>query len=59
MLFLTLSDGLEHLDAVVFPKVYREVRIPKGPALFSGRLDREKGDAVLVISAVEPLAQAG
>lgn len=57
MVFLTLSDGLEQLQAVVFPRVYARLanRMRSGEWLFSGRVGDEQGQPVLVVDDVERL----
>lgn len=56
MVFLTLSDGREQFQGVVFPKVYRELNriLRRGtPLCFDGTLSDEDGEPVLVVSGAE------
>ena len=51
MAFLTLSDGLEQLPAILFPEAYRKFSgLLRGRNVFSGKLNEEK---LLIVNAVE------
>jgi DNA polymerase III alpha subunit len=61
MLFLVLEDREGMLDAVLFPDVYRRVRVPPGnqtPMLVTGlmEIDSKQGEPVLRVEKVEKLA---
>lgn len=53
MVFLTLSDGREQFQGVVFPRVYQRLRgvLRRGtPLCFDGTLGTEHDEAVLIVS---------
>lgn len=57
MCFLTLSDGVEQFQAVVFPDTYRRHSMDmrrSSPIVFSGYLGDEKGESILVVTHAEP-----
>lgn len=58
MSFLTLSDGVDHCQAVLFPEAYRRLSAAsrRGPAMFSGVVEVDRGEFLLVISEIEPLS---
>ena len=61
MVFLTLSDGREQFQGVVFPDVYRRLSmvLRRGtPLCFDGTLGDEEGEAILVVSGAEPVRVA-
>jgi DNA polymerase III alpha subunit len=56
MVFLTLSDGREQFQGVVFPRVYRQLGplLRRGmPICFDGTLGDEEGEVVLIVSGAE------
>jgi len=57
MAFLTLSDGVEQCQAVLFPRAYRELAwaARQGTAVFFGTLEVENGEPLLVVNGIEPL----
>ncbi len=62
MVFLTLSDGREQFQGVVFPRFYRQLSrvLRRGmPICFSGTLGVEDGDALLIVTEAEPLRIGG
>lgn len=60
MCFLTLSDGVSQLQAVLFPEAYRafSMELRKGAAVFSGYIGDEDGEAILAVTHVEALRLA-
>lgn len=59
MVFLTLSDGREQFQGVVFPAAYRRLTqlLRRGaPLCFSGDLGLEEGEVVLIVTEVEPVS---
>ncbi len=58
MVFLTLSDGREQFQGVVFPAIYRRLSplLRRGMAIcFDGSLGDEEGEALLIVSGAEPV----
>ncbi len=56
MVFLTLSDGREQFQGVVFPRVYRQLSplLRRGmPICFDGTLGDEEGEVILIVSGAE------
>jgi DNA polymerase-3 subunit alpha len=62
MVFLTLSDGREQFQGVVFPAVYRRLSplLRRGmPICFDGTLGDEEGEALLIVAGAEPVRISG
>lgn len=58
MSFLTLSDGVDHCQAVLFPTAHKRLGAAsrRGPAMFSGVVEVDRGEFLLVVTEIEPLS---